>query len=132
MVPKAGAIFMSTVAPRFTKWVWPPVQVLRLGAMLTPGQRTVTAALRGMGLAPVTSLPPSPRVLNRAVWSSLAGARRLLHRLVHTLAPTGPWVMGWDDTSERRRGAKIRATGMDRDPVRSAHSHGVKASGWRW
>jgi hypothetical protein len=70
--------------------------------------------------------------LNRAVWSSLEGSRLLLHLLVHTLAPTGPWVMGLDDTIERRRGAQIRATGMYRDPVRSSHSHVVKASGLRW
>jgi hypothetical protein len=37
-----------------------------------------------------------------------------------------------DDTLERRRGAKIRAQGIYRDPVRSSHRHVVKASGLRW
>jgi hypothetical protein len=37
-----------------------------------------------------------------------------------------------DDTIERRRGAKIKAKGIYRDPVRSTHSHFVKASGLRW
>jgi hypothetical protein len=37
-----------------------------------------------------------------------------------------------DDTLERRRGAKIRAKGIDRDPVRSSHRHVVKARGLRW
>jgi hypothetical protein len=78
------------------------------------------------------SFQPSHRVLNRTVWSSLEGSRLLLQLLVHTLAPTGPLVMELDDTIERRRGAKIRAKRMDRDPVRSSHSHGVKASGLRW
>ena len=103
-----------------------------VGAILAPGKRAVTAALRVMGLAPRQSCQPSHRVLNRAVWSSLEGSRLLLQRLVHTLAPTGPWVMGWDDPIERRRGAKIQAQGLDRDPVRSSHSQVVKASGWRW
>ena len=40
--------------------------------------------------------------------------------------------MGLDDTIERRRGAKIKAKGIYRDPVRSSHSHFVKASGLRW
>jgi hypothetical protein len=40
--------------------------------------------------------------------------------------------MGLDDTLERRRGAKIWAKGMYRDPVRSSHSHLVNASGLRW
>ena len=40
--------------------------------------------------------------------------------------------MGGDDTIERRRGEKIRAKRISRDPVRSSHSHFVKASGLRW
>ena len=44
----------------------------------------------------------------------------------------GPVVLGLDDTIERRRGAKIKAKGIYRDPVRSSHSHFVKASGLRW
>lgn len=37
-----------------------------------------------------------------------------------------------DDTIERRRGAKIAAKGIYRDPVRSSQGHFVKASGLRW
>ncbi len=132
MVPKECARLLTTFAPLFTKRVWQHAQVVLVGAILAPGKRAVTAALRVMGLAPRQSCQPSHRVLNRAVWSSLEGSRRLLQRLVHTLAPTGPWVMGWDDPIERRRGAKIQAQGLDRDPVRSSHSQVVKASGWRW
>lgn len=32
----------------------------------------------------------------------------------------------------RRRGEKIKAKGIYRDPVRSSHAHFVKASGLRW
>ena len=35
-------------------------------------------------------------------------------------------------TLERRWGSKIKARGIYRDPVRSAHGHFVKASGLRW
>jgi len=52
--------------------------------------------------------------------------------LVTTFVPTGPLVIGIDETIERRRGAKISAKGIYRDPVRSSHSHFVKASGLRW
>jgi hypothetical protein len=72
------------------------------------------------------------RVLNRAVWSSLAASRILLSLLVSSFVPTGAIVMGLDDTIERRRGEKIKALGIYRDPVRSSHSHFVKASGLRW
>ena len=41
-------------------------------------------------------------------------------------------VPGLDDTIERRRGKRIAAKGIYRDPVRSSHGHFVKASGLRW
>ena len=52
--------------------------------------------------------------------------------LVAAFALFGPIVLGMDDTIERRRGDKIKAKGIYRDPVRSSHSHFVKASGLRW
>lgn len=41
-------------------------------------------------------------------------------------------MVGIDETIERRWGAKIKARGIYRDPVRSSHGHFVKASGLRW
>jgi hypothetical protein len=41
-------------------------------------------------------------------------------------------VLGIDDTIERRRGKRISAKGIYRDPVRSSKGHFVKASGLRW
>jgi hypothetical protein len=41
-------------------------------------------------------------------------------------------VLGIDDTIERRRGKRISAKGIYRDPVRSSKGHLVKASGPRW
>jgi hypothetical protein len=126
LVPKAFAIVMTTFAPLFTKRVWQHVQVLLVGAILAPGKRTVTAALRVMGLAQAKFFQQYHRVLNRAVWSSLEGARLLLVLLVSILAPAGPLIMGLDDTLERRRGAKIQAAGMYRDAVLFAPPHGER------
>ena len=108
------------------------VLTLVAGALLTPGRRTVTAALRVMGLGQTPRFTSYHRVLNRNTWSSRDLARRLLALLVRTMVPAGPLVIGLDDTLERRRGTKITAKGIDRDPVRSSHSHFVKASGLRW
>jgi hypothetical protein len=72
------------------------------------------------------------RVLNRNRWSPRDLALRLLHQLVETFVPAGPVVMAIDETIERRWGARIRARGIYRDPVRSSHGHFVKASGLRW
>ena len=101
-------------------------------ALLAPGRRTVAAALRAMGLAQEPRFARYHRVLSRARWSGLAVGRVLLGLLVAAFVPDGPLVVGLDETIERRRGAKIAAKGIYRDPVRSSHSHFVKASGLRW
>jgi hypothetical protein len=106
--------------------------VLLAGAILAIGSRTVAAALCVMGLSQERQFQKYHRVLNRAKWSALAGSRRLLLALIDAFAPEGPLLMVLDDTIERRRGAKIAAKGIYRDPVRSSHSHFVKASGLRW
>jgi hypothetical protein len=72
------------------------------------------------------------RVLNRAAWSGRAAARVLLGLLLTAFVPAGPVLLGLDDTIERRRGKRISAKGIYRDPVRSSHGHFVKASGLRW
>jgi hypothetical protein len=71
-------------------------------------------------------------VLNRAAWNAHAAARLLLSLLIAVLVPSGPVVLGIDDTIERRRGRRISAKGIYRDPVRSSKGHFVKASGLRW
>jgi DDE superfamily endonuclease len=119
-------------ASLFSKPVFQHVQVLLMGAILSPGKRTVTAALRVMGLSQDEQFQNYHRVLNRALWSGLAAGQVLLGLLVSAFVPTGTIVLGLDDTIERRRGEKITAKGIYRDPVRSSHAHFVKASGLRW
>jgi hypothetical protein len=117
----------------FSERIWDWVPVLVVGAILTPGQRTVAAVLRVMGLSDERQFQNYHRVLNRASWSSREVSRRLLRPLVEVLVPAdAPVVVGLDETIERRRGAKIAAKGIYRDPVRSSKSHFVKASGLRW
>jgi hypothetical protein len=117
----------------FSERVWDWVQVLVIGAILTPGQRTVAAVLRVMGLSDERQYQNYHRVLNRARWSSQELSRRLLLAVVAAFVPgAGPVLVGLDETIERRRGAKIAAKGIYRDPVRSSKSHFVKASGLRW
>lgn len=118
--------------PLFSKSVWKNAQTLLIGAILALGKRTVTACLRVTGKSDDKHFQNYHRVLNRAQWSALEASRLLLRLLVSTFAPTGELVFGLDDTIERRRGEKIKAKGIYRDPVRSSKSHFVKASGLRW
>ena len=131
-VPVTRTRLIVKFAPLFSKRVWEHVQGLVVGALLAPGQRTVTAVLRVMGLSQERHCQNYHRVLNRARWSSLATARVLLELVVHSFAPTGVVVIGLDDTLEGRCGERIKAKGIYRDPVRSSRSHLVKASGLRW
>ena len=119
-------------APLFSQPVWEHIKVLIAGAILAPGKRTVTAALRVMGKSQEKNFQTYHRLLNRARWSTLAASRILLCLLVAAFVPSGTLVFGIDDTIERRRGGRIAAKGIYRDPVRSSHSHFVKASGLRW
>jgi hypothetical protein len=109
-----------------------PAQVLLVGALLAMGTRTVTACLRVMGVSHETHCVNDHRVWHRARWSALAASHILLRWLLTTFAPQGTLVFGLDDTIERRRGDHITVTGIDRDPVRSSHTHFVTASGLRW
>jgi hypothetical protein len=122
----------AQVQPFFSKRVWKLAVVLLVGAILAPGKRTVTFMLRIMGLSQERHFQNYHRVLNRAVWSNLVLSLVLLHMLLNTFLSFGPVVVGIDETIERRRGEKIKAKGIYRDPVRSSKSHFVKASGLRW
>ena len=119
-------------APLFSKRVWEHAQLLLAGTILAPGRRTVGSALRAVGLDREKRFHRYHRVLSRASWSSREAARVLLGLLVKTFVSEGPLVLGVDETLERRRGKKIAAKGIYRDPVRSSHGHFVKASALRW
>ena len=123
---------LGAFARLFSKRIWKHTKILFLGAILCPAERTVTAVLQVMGLSSEKHFQNYDRVLQRAVWSSREASHILLGLLVRAFALSGPVLLGLDDTIERRRGAKIQAKGIYRDPVRSSHSHFVKASGLRW
>jgi hypothetical protein len=65
-LPEAIILMLAPFAPLFSHRVWLHAQVLLLGAILAPGARTVTAALRVMGLAAERRFTNDHRVLNRA------------------------------------------------------------------
>jgi len=111
---------------------WEHALVLLVGAILAPGKRTVSSILLITGRQQERTFQNYHRVLNRAAWDLRRGSQILLGLLVEQFAPEGPLLFGIDDTIERRWGPQIRARGIYRDPVRSSHSHLVKASGLRW
>src|SRR5450631_1931897 len=111
----------------FSERVWEWAKVLLIGVILAPGERTVAAILRVMGCSDGKQFQNYHRVLNRAKWSSREVSRVLLLLLVGLFLPGNePLIMGIDETIERRRGRKITARGVYRDPVRSSKEFFVK------
>ncbi len=88
---------LRSFAHLFSKRIWEHVQILLAGAILSPAERTVTAAFRAVGLSEEKHFQNYHRVLNRAIWSSREASRILLTLLVNAFALTGPLVFGLDD-----------------------------------
>src|SRR5947199_10126070 len=88
------AAWMEPFRQGFTNPTWPHVLVLIAGAILSPGRRTVAAALRVTGLDQDPCFTNYHRVLNRNRWSSRRAARCLLRLLVSSFFPDGPVIIG--------------------------------------
>lgn len=132
-LPTTMIRLLAPFAPLFSDRVFKHAQVLMAGAILTPGKRTVSSALRAMGLDQSKTFHRYHRVLSRAKWSGMQASRILLDSLVEAFVAEGdPLVVGVDETLERRQGKRIAAKGIYRDPVRSSHSRLVKTSALRW
>ncbi len=124
--------FVIAFAPLFSKPVFQRVKVMVMGAIISPASRTVTNALRVMGLSGEKHFQNYHRVLSRATWSCLGGSKILLRLLIKAFDLKDEIVIGFDDTVERRRGKQIKAKGIYRDATRSSKSFFVKTSGLRW
>jgi hypothetical protein len=118
--------------PVFTRPVWSHTQLLILGAILARGKRTVSSALRTLGLAHERHFTNYHRVLNRAVWNGWFAAKILLGLLVALLTPGAPLVILVDETIERRKGKRIKTKGIYRDAVQSSRNKVVHCFGLRW
>lgn len=124
---------LAQFEPAFNKRTYEKAVVLLMGTILGRGRRTVTAALRQMGLQDSPNWAKYHHVLNRAKWSGLQVAGILLRLLVQTfVASQGTVEMVIDETLERRWGRQISKRGHWRDPLASSKGLHVSSSGLRW
>jgi DDE superfamily endonuclease len=132
--PSADIIqLFSVFSITFTKPTFTNMLVLLYGTILAPGRRTVTAALRAVGLALAPNFTNYHRVLNRARWSPWLLSQLLLQLIIHhCLSADEPVWLLIDETLERRRGEQIRYKGWFRDPIRSTTKFVVRTLGLRW
>lgn len=130
---RAMEIWLLPFAAMFTQPAWLNAVALATGTLLCLNRRTVCGALRAVDGASDKGFSRFHRFLSRGAWSGLKGSRILLGLLLKAFVPDGqPLVIGVDDTIERRRGSKICAKGIYRDPVRSSRGFFVKVEGLRW
>lgn len=131
-LPRAIETVFNAFSVIFTLPTWDNIQVLMMGAILCQGPRRVSSILRVMGLSGDKRFGKYHRVLNRAQWNSMTGAKILLGLLVVLLPAQAPILIVVDDTIERRSGRKIKAKGCYRDAVASTESVVVTCFGLKW
>ena len=124
--------WLAFLAPAMTAPTLTHALTLLCGTILAPGRRTVTAALRALGLE-AGNFSKYHHVFSRAQWSALLCSRLLFFALIRAFLPPGaPLLIVVDDTLERRRSRKLAYRGLFRDPVRSTAEHVQFAWGIRW
>jgi hypothetical protein len=92
-LPEAIIPVLAPFALLSSHRVWRRVRLLLLGAILTPGTRTVTATLRVMGLTTERRFTNYHRVLNRATWSARQGSRILRGLRITCRVPAGVTIV---------------------------------------
>ena len=130
-VPRSLADWMWPFIRCFTGATWDHVLVLVAGALLSPGRRTVSAALRVMDLDQTASFAVYHRVLSTARWSARRVAHRLLLRWSPPLSGTGRSSSVSTTRSSAGGGPDQGARHLS-GPGAFSHGHFVKASGLRW
>jgi len=125
-------ILLAPFQSAFSRPTWRKVVLLVEGALLTHGRRTVTAALRAVGLQEEKHFNGFHHVLSRARWSSLRLSHLLLILLVQIFVQEGTVEFAIDETLERRWGPHIAKCAYYHDPVRSSQKHQQISRGLKW
>jgi DDE superfamily endonuclease len=129
-LPTEIVAVLSVFETAFCQPTWNKLQVIIIGTILARGRRTVTAALRQMGLGDESDYSKYHQVFNRAVWSGLELSKRLLRLISETFG--GCLTIVIDEHLERRWGRKIRKLGSWRDPLISSPNKSVSRQGLKW
>ena len=119
--------------PVFTEPTYQKAMSLVVGTILSKGRRTVTSALRVLGLEREGDWSKYHHVLNRARWDGLQLSAILLNLIINTFVACGAVIyITVDETLERRWGPKISKRGHGRDSLASSRGMSVSSSGLRW
>lgn len=131
-LPEVIVSLIAQFSVVFTAPTWKYAKTLLIGAILCKGKRTVTSALRVMGLSKEHRFERYHRVLNKAIWNEFSLVKILLGMLIQLLPTSSNIYIAFDETIERRSGKRIKAKGCYRDACRSTHSLVIKCFGLKW
>ena len=107
-LPEVIVSLLLPFEPLFDPRTWRKVQLLTVGAILSPGKHTVSSALNILEVGQRGDFAAFHHVLNRARWSPLHLSRALLFLLLRRLYPPAePLVFGIDETVERSGGERL-------------------------
>ena len=122
-VPAAAEPLLWSLSVAFSRPTFQRVVLLVLGAVVTPGRRTVAAVLRTMRPLARGHFSSYHRVLSGARWSLWVAGRALAHAVLAHVPEGEPVVLAVDDTVARHRGPKVYGRGCHRDAGRSWGPH---------
>ena len=131
-LPEVIVSLIAQFSVVFTVPTWKYAQTLLIGSILCKGKRTVTSALRVMGLSKEHRFERYHRVLNKAVWNEFSLVKVLLGMLIQVVPMGNNIYIAFDETIERRSGKRIKAKGCYRDACRSTNSLVIKCFGLKW
>ena len=109
-MPTLPAVMVTLLLPferLFDPRTWRKAQLLAMGAILSPGKRTVSSALNILGIGQHGDFAVYHHVLNRAQWSPLQLSRALLLLVPGALVrPPSRWCSAltrrWSDAGAGR------------------------------
>jgi uncharacterized membrane protein len=130
-LPQAFGLLLQ-FAPAASPSVFARLLLLAIGAILTPGRRTISRIL--WHIRPLVQGHPCSyhRCLSKARVSLLVLGRILAKLILEQLPPDAKAELAVDDTTAEHRGAKVYAKACHRDAVRSSHGYVQRKWGHRW
>ena len=131
-LPNAIITVLAIFQPLFSRPVWKNAQLLLLGAILCPRERTIAAILRVLGLSNEKKFDRFHWVLSAANWSIFKASKLLLFLIIKIFSLDKRVEIVVDETLEKRKGEKIKFLGFYRDSCSSSRHNKVCRFGLRW
>jgi len=131
-LPAAAQPLIDRLSVAFSQPTFKRFTLLLVGAILTPGRRTVLHVLWTVRSLTDGHVSSYHRVLSRNRWSLWPLGRALAGAALAWVGEGEPVLVAIDDHATQHRGKRVYGKARHRDAVRSSHSHTVWLWGHKW